>query len=117
MYDKDFRPLNNDEMTDKRLSQINPIDLEAARQDESWPLPSPSKLAVEDEKAEATSKSPTNEQGPYKLTPTIPQAPRVPSPKLAPPIAPAGAPIPQTTRLPEPAEETKEKKGCCCIVM
>jgi hypothetical protein len=53
--------------------------------------------------------------GAYKLTPTIPQGPRVPSPKLAPPIDPA--PEPKTTRLPEPTEDEKEKKGCCCIVM
>lgn len=121
MYDKDFRLLNTDEPSDKRLSQINPIDLEKARENEQWPLPSPTKLPnVENEKdGRHASKSPTNEQGAYKLTPTIPQGPHVPSPRLAPQIAPAGAPAPRTTRLPEPAadEDVKEKKSCCCIVM
>lgn len=123
MYDKEFRLLNTDEMKDKRLSQIDPIELENAREkereNEQWPLPSPTRQAAfENEKGDTnTSKSPTNEGGGYKLTPTIPQSPRVPSPNLAPPIAPAGASVPNTTRLPEPVEDAKEKKGCCCIVM
>jgi hypothetical protein len=121
MYDKDFRLLNTDEMDGKRLSQIDPIALEKARENEQWPLPSPEKQASPEAPLEKTdtnvSKSQANEQGgAYKLTPTIPQSPRVPSPKLAPPIEPATS-HPKTTRLPEPVDEEKEKKGCCCIVM
>lgn len=117
MYDKDFGLLNDDEMSDKRLSQINPVDLEKARQDGTWPLPSPVKQEHSLEKVDSnTAKSPTIEQGGYKLTPTIPQGPRDPSPKLAPPIEPPVSKT-RTTRVPEPVEEVKEKKGCCCIVM
>lgn len=121
MYDKDFRQLNDEDMADKRLSQLNPIDIENARETGEWPLPSPTKLEHSEaplEKVDTNrAKSPVVEQGAYKLTPTIPQGVRSPSPKLAPPIAPA-QPKPATTRLPEPKEEeVKEKKGCCCIVM
>lgn len=122
MYDKDFRLLNDDEMAGKRLSQLanlDPIAIEKAREDETWPFPSPTKAESSPlEKVDTnTAKSPTNEQGAYKLTPTIPQGvDRAPSPKLAPPITPPET-KPEVTRVPEPAEEAKEKKGCCCIVM
>jgi hypothetical protein len=123
LYDKDFRLLNDDEMgADKRLSQLanlDPIAIEKARANETWPLPSPVKHNEQLlERAETnTAKSPTLEQGAYKLTPTIPQGPeRAPSPKLAPPIAPP-EPKPKVTRVPEPQEDEKEKKSCCCIVM
>jgi len=121
MYDKDFKLLNTDEFPDKRASQIQPIDLEKAQENQDWPLPSPDKPTFEP--IDTTVKSPTNEQGNYKLTPTISQSPafpRVPSRtaerKLAPPIAPGK--VENTTRLPEPPEESaKEKKCFCCIVM
>lgn len=123
MYDKDFRLLNDDDMTSKRLSQLanlDPIAIEKARQDETWPLPSPTKNESSSplEKVDTnTAKSPTMEQNAYKLTPTIPQGvDRAPSPKMAPPIQPP-QPKPEVTRVPEPKEETKEKKGLCCIVM
>jgi len=117
MYDKDFQMLNTDEFPDKRLSQLSQLqhtDLEKAQDNGTWPLPSPEK-----EPPPSPEKLDTkNDQGgAYKLTPTIPQSPRVPSPKLAPPIEPPSASPPKTTRLPEPVEEAKEKKGCCCIVM
>ncbi|CAO2653208.1 Nn.00g026190.m01.CDS01 [Neocucurbitaria sp. VM-36] len=116
MYDKDFRLLN-DELPDKRSSQIQPIDIERAQQNETWPLPSPIKQQPSLERLDTNAaKSPTTEQGGYKLTPTIPQGARAPSPKLAPPIDPP-QPKPTTTRLREPEEEAKEKQGCCCIVM
>ncbi|KAH7082231.1 hypothetical protein FB567DRAFT_562063 [Paraphoma chrysanthemicola] len=117
MYDKDFQMLTTDEFQDKRNSQLQPIDLEKAQANETWPLPSPTKRASTEEKSDSNTKLQANEQGGYKLTPTIPQAqsPRVPSPKLAPPIVPPGESQPKTTRLPEPVDEGKEKKGCCCI--
>ncbi|OAG06255.1 uncharacterized protein CC84DRAFT_756096 [Paraphaeosphaeria sporulosa] len=123
MYDKDFRLLNTDEISNKRASSIlPPIDLEKAQQDQTWPLPSPEKPKL-DPIETTMSKSPTNEQGKFKLTPTISQGPtfppRAPSraqePKVAPPIAPVTPK--DTIRLPEPPEPEKEKKGCCCIVM
>lgn len=120
MYDKDFRQLNDDDIADKRLSQINPIDLESAREKGEWPLSASENQGnqeVTPEKVDANAgKSPAIEQGGYKLTPKIPQGTRSPSPKLAPPIAPA-EPKPTTTRVPEPKEDVKEKAGCCCIVM
>jgi hypothetical protein len=127
MYDKDFRLLNTDETDGKRLSQIDPIELEREREDNKarengeWPLPSPEKTSPLAQHSQEnldtnTSKTQGNEQPGYKLTPTIPQGPRVPSPKLAPPIAPPEA-QPKTTRLPEPVEEEKPKKSLCCIVM
>jgi hypothetical protein len=121
MYDKDFGLLNTDDMTNKRLSQLanlDPIKIEKAREDEAWPLPSP----VKQEEApleRVDTNTAKSEQGAYKLTPTIPQrapSPRAPSPKLAPPIAPP-EPKSTVTRVPEPKEEPKEKKGCGCIVM
>ncbi|KAF2824745.1 hypothetical protein CC86DRAFT_353282 [Ophiobolus disseminans] len=124
LYDKDFQMLNTDEFPDKRLSQLSqlqPVDLDKARENESWPLQSPAKQPSLEQMDTNVNKSqpqpPSNEQGGYKLTPNIPQSPRAPSPRLAPPIVPAGAPPPKTTRLPEPVEEAKEKKGCGCIVM
>ncbi|ENI09478.1 hypothetical protein COCC4DRAFT_187324 [Bipolaris maydis ATCC 48331] len=120
MYDKDFRLLNDDPMVSKRLSQLanlDPIAIEKAREEEAWPLPSPTKQeSSSNEKGDTnTAKSPTMEQSAYKLTPTIPQgADRAPSPKLAPPITPA-QPKPEVTRVSEPKEEVKEKKGLCCI--
>jgi hypothetical protein len=126
MYDKDFRLLDTGDPAGKRLSQIDPIELERQRENEAWPLPSPEKQSSKEaskqsskqtslEKLEPITKSPTNEQSAYKLTPTIPHAPRVPSPKLAPPIDPPLS-HPKTTRLPEPVEEAKEKKSCCIVM-
>jgi hypothetical protein len=122
MYDKDFRLLNDDDMAGKRLSQLanlDPIAIERAREEEAWPLPSPTKQDSSPlEKADTnTAKSPTMEQSAYKLTPTIPQGgDHAPAPRIAPPITPA-QPKPEVTRMPEPKEEPKEKKGLCCIVM
>jgi hypothetical protein len=125
MYDTDFRLLNTEDFPDKRLSQINPIELEEERerqeQEKQWPLPSssPTKKHMP-ERIDTNLRSPTNEQGSYKLTPTIPQSPRVASRssnhRTAPSISPSKPK--NTTRLPEPVQEDeKEKKGCCCIVM
>jgi hypothetical protein len=123
MYDKEFRLLNTDEISNKRTSSIlPPLDLEKAQQDQTWPLPSPEKAKF-DSVDTPTSKSPTNDQGKFKLTPTISQGPTFPSrapsraqePKIAPPIAPV--PPKNTVRLPEPPETKTEKRGCCCIVM
>lgn len=115
MYDTDFRLLNTDEMGDKRLSQIDPIALEQARENNQWPLPSPDKQPSEEEPEPIADKSPAVEQPQFKLTPTIPQSPRVPSPKPA-SIKRAPSEKPKTTRVPEPIEG-HEKKGKCCIVM
>jgi hypothetical protein len=115
MYDKEFNVLKTDEFQDKRLSQV-PIDFELVQQNETWPLTSPTKQSLEKVDSNVNK---TSAEGPgtYKLTPTIPQSPCLPPPKLAPPIAPAGEPQPKVTRLPEPVTEAKEKKGLCCIVM
>ncbi|EAT80788.2 hypothetical protein SNOG_11744 [Parastagonospora nodorum SN15] len=116
MYDKDFRLLNTEDMDGKRLSQIDPIALEKERERENgqWPLPSPEKSASPDPSLEKTDTKANEQGGAYKLTPTIPQGPRVPSPKLAPPIEPAAS-HPQTHDFPSQSRAGKE--GVCCIVM
>jgi hypothetical protein len=122
MYDTDFRLLNTEEMGGQRLSQLDPIALEQEREREresgQWPLSTPDKQASPlDEKADLVAdKSPAMEQPQFKLTPTIPQGPRVPSPKPG-SIKRAPSEKPNTTRLPEPTEDIPEKKGKCCIVM
>lgn len=118
MYDTDFRLLNTEEMGGQRLSQIDPIALEKERESGQWPLSSPdTQPSRSAEKTEPSSdKSPAVEQHQFKLTPTIPQSPRVPSPKPA-SIKRAPSEKPKTTRVPEPTEEIPEKKGKCCIVM
>lgn len=118
MYDTDFRLLNTEEIDGQRLSQIDPIALEKERQNDQWPLPSSEKqTSPADEKLEPIAdKSPTVEQPHFKLTPTIPQSPRVPSPQPA-SIKRTPSEKTKTTRLPEPTEDMPEKKGKCCIVM
>jgi hypothetical protein len=116
MYDTEFRLLNTDGMESKRASQMLPGDYENARENDQWPLPSPPKPSSEEKLDTTGSKSPTQEQPGYRLTPTIPQNPRSPSP---PPISSttAAPEKPEVIRVPEPLEEVKEKKGHCCIVM
>ncbi|KAF1924537.1 uncharacterized protein M421DRAFT_424673 [Didymella exigua CBS 183.55] len=118
MYDTDFRLLNAEEMGGQRLSQIDPIALEKERESGQWPLASSDKQASGlDEKLEPMGdRSPAVEQPQFKLTPTIPQSPRVPSPKPG-SIKRAASEKPTTTRVPEAGEEIPEKKGKCCIVM
>ncbi|KAF1360814.1 hypothetical protein EJ07DRAFT_114411 [Lizonia empirigonia] len=118
MYDTDFRLLNTEEIDGQRLSQIDPIALEKERQNDQWPLPSSEKqTSPADEKLEPIAdKSPAVEQPHFKLTPTIPQSPRVPSPQPA-SVKRTPSEKTKTTRLPEPTEDMPEKKGKCCIVM
>jgi hypothetical protein len=105
-------------MGGQRLSQIDPIALEKERENGQWPLPSPDKqpLPSEEKSEPIADKSPAVEQPQFKLTPTIPQSPRVPSPKPA-SIKRVPSEKPKTTRVPEPTEDIPEKKGKCCIVM
>lgn len=118
MYGTDFRLLNTEEMGGQRLSQIDPVALEQEREYGQWPLSTPDKQpSPSNEKLEPNGeRSSAAEQPQFKLTPTIPQTPRVPSPKPG-SIKRVPSEKPQTTRLPEPTEEIPEKKGKCCIVM
>lgn len=116
MYDKDFQPLNTDDPGEKRMSQLLCIDTEKAQQYEEWPLASPAKQSPLEKIEQTATKTSITEQPGYKLTPSIPQSPRIPSPQPTPVVDPS-PPKPTTTRLPEPVEEAKEKKGACCIVM
>jgi hypothetical protein len=105
IYDRDFRLLNTEELANKRSSQIQPIDLEKAQDNQEWPLPSPTKPSPE--RIDTNMKSPTNEGGNYKPS----RAEVLPAPGTSPKRT-------ETTRLPEPpVSDEKEKKGCCCIVM
>lgn len=118
MYDTDFRLLNTEDMGGQRLSQIDPLALEQERQSGQWPLPSPEKQpSPSHEKLEPTAdKSPAVEQPQFKLTPTIPQSPRVPSPRPC-SIKRVASEKPKPTRVPDLPEDVPEKKGTCCIVM
>ncbi|KAF2264878.1 hypothetical protein CC78DRAFT_543669 [Lojkania enalia] len=113
-YDREFKLLNTEEFDDKRNSNIQPLELEKRRDDEEWPLPSPTKSVPD--RIDTNVKSPTNEQGGYKLTPTIPQSPRIPSRSSTHRPAIASPKPTNTIRVPEPQLE-KQKKNCCCIVM
>ena len=127
VYDKAFRVLKPDGFPDKRSPPISPIELGKPEADGQWPLASPTKLAptTGNPNLDPTPKSPVSEAGSYKLTPTIPQSPRVPPHNSEPErrTAPAIDPLPRNAlRIPEPPLETekdqaKEKKACCCIVM
>jgi len=128
IYDKDFRPLTDSgfpkppEVTGNS-SEKDKTDADENKQEEK---------VVQDQKAEDSStskdwplkpetKSPTlpGKGSSYSTIPKISDNKPVTSP-LASPLPPgpqsqAGKPV---VRLPEPPEETKQKKGCgCCIVM
>ena len=78
LYGPDFRQLNADEFKNNRRPSQNQLsDTEKPSEDQQWPLPSPTKAGPE--RSDLLVRSPTNEQGNYKLTPTIPQSPRAPS--------------------------------------
>ncbi|KAF2477003.1 uncharacterized protein BDR25DRAFT_330930 [Lindgomyces ingoldianus] len=112
IYDREFRLLNTEEFN-KRDSQIlQPTDNQKDEDDQQWPLPSPTKNSPG--RQDTGLKSPTNEQGGYKLTPKIPQSPRIPS-RNSGHRSTASPKNTNTTRLPEPSAEEKQKKNCCCI--
>ncbi|KAF2712945.1 hypothetical protein K504DRAFT_369414 [Pleomassaria siparia CBS 279.74] len=118
MYDRELRLLN-DEFPEKRLSQIDPIALEKEREEKQWPLPSSSPTTKHvPERIDTNLRSPTNDQGSYKLTPTIPQSPRIQS-RSSNHRTTSSTATPKatnTTRLPESAAaDEKENKACCCI--
>lgn len=115
VYDKNFRPLNDNELAKPPDSNHKPSEYEQEAQQPfgQWPL----KLAT-------TNKSPTLPQGSYSTMPKISDNPPVS------PVTGARTPIP---RYPTPAQQTKQaiepapeaqhdeeekKNGCrCCIVM
>lgn len=127
IYDREFRPLNTeDAFPNKRASQIQPLDLSIEQPPQNspdWPLPSPTKASPE-QRPGTNMKSPTNEGGNYKLTPTIPptnpQAPSRAASRTSLHPAPTNTSVKQegnVVRQPEPPAEKETKKGCCCIVM
>lgn len=119
VYDTEFRLLNTEEFRRKQeeeaaaaAAQVEEERKKEEEKDEQWPLPSPTKpspLAP----INTSIKSPTSEQGGYKLTPTVPLSPRIPSRASIRPITE----VTSVTRIPEPPAEAKEKKSCGCIVM
>jgi hypothetical protein len=118
-YDTEFRLLNTEEFRRKQeeeaaaaAAQVEEDEKKKEEQDEQWPLPSPTKHSPLSP-INTSIKSPTSEQGGYKLTPTVPQSPRIPSRASIRPITEAT----NVTRIPEPPAEAKEKKSCGCIVM
>ena len=112
VYDKEFRPLTDEGFL--KPPEIDPMSAEAENEKEpreeqaDWPL-----------KAEPKNLTQTNRAGSYSTMPKISDKPPmspIPSPRT--PSQP-----PQTlpaTRVPEPPEETTQKKGAgcgCCIIM
>jgi hypothetical protein len=105
-YDKEFRPLNDEELQPPEIvSQTVEVPEQKPEEHSEWPL--------------RTSKSPTlstgrpGTAGGYSTVPKIQDIP--PSP-MSPRATMTPQPIP--LRVEEPREEKKQKEGCgCCIVM
>ncbi|KAF2200059.1 hypothetical protein GQ43DRAFT_449796 [Delitschia confertaspora ATCC 74209] len=116
IYDREFKLLNTDEFKkpEKKApsQEPSPVEQNEKKENQQWPLPSPTKAAVKPAAKpvpppiNTTIKVPSNDQGGpggYKLTPTVPLSPR----------GPKG---PAITRVPDALEGGKEKKGCgMCI--
>lgn len=121
VYDKDFRPLNDNFLKPPEAEAENETDKgqqdeEGQQQGDEWPL-----------RADAV-KSPTQRSGSYSTMPKIsdkPQASPLPSPRTpaTPHMPPQEQPAPKPEkpapeRVPEPPEEEEKKGGCgCCVVM
>jgi hypothetical protein len=107
-YDRDFRPLNDEEFSQRPESSSAPLAPELPKPEEGaeWPL-KPAKSPSPAGGRPGTS-------GGYS---TIPKVRDVVPPSPMTPRAPVG--VPQPLRVQEPPEEKKEKGGCagCCVVM
>jgi hypothetical protein len=106
IYDKDFRPLN-DEGYLKPPELQKPQAPEVEEKQDEWPL-----------RAEAKSPTPSRPgTSSYSTMPKIQDTP-LKSP-MASPLMPSGQPHPtQITRIPDPPEPQEAKAGCgCCTIM
>lgn len=117
MYDREFNLLNTDEFGQPPAGLQGEADTDngdaAKQQQEQWPLPLPSPRPDR-------PKSNSTEHGGYRTMPTI-SSPKIgatsPSP-VPPTVPPTVPPKPEDViRIQDPPEPTKEKKGCCCIIM
>lgn len=109
-YDREFRLLNTDEIerplsldfNDRKVEENKtPADIKTEK---TWPLGSP--LASP---GAHDSRPGTSGTGRYTTMPkiTAQQAPQTPTTEKP----------QERLRLPEPQEDEKKEKGCCCIVM
>jgi hypothetical protein len=105
-YDKEFRPLNDDEFQlPETVSQSIDDQEQKPEEHSEWPLRSP--------KSDTLSTGRPGTGGGHSTLPKIQDTP--PSPK-----SPKNLPTPQPMplRIEEPPEEKKQREGCaCCIVM
>jgi hypothetical protein len=116
-YDREFRLLNTEEIErplsldfsgdnekDKPEEKRGPTDIQTSNR---WPLGSPLASPRSTNSRPGTSGT---EHGGYTTMPKILDS-QVPA-------TPTAAEKPkESIRLPEPQEDEKEKKGCCCVVM
>lgn len=104
VYDRDFRPLNDEEfqLPEGKAQMAEMSELRPEEHSE-WPLKMP--------KSPSPSTGRPGTSGGYSTIPKIQDIPPSPmSPRVPPPQ--------QAIRTQEPAEESKQKEGCgCCIVM
>lgn len=105
-YDKEFRPLNDEEIQQPEVVQqvVEAPPQQKSEEQDEWPLRTP--------KSPTLSTGRPGTAGGYSTIPKIQDVPQSPmSPKIQ--------NIPQPLRLQEPPEEENtRKKGCgCCIVM
>lgn len=105
-YDKEFRPLNDEEFQSPEIvSQTVEVPEQKPEEHAEWPLRTP--------KSPTLSTGRPSTAGGYSTMPKIQDIPPSPmSPR------PAITPQPTPLRVEEPREEKKQKGGCgCCIVM
>ncbi|KAF5018631.1 hypothetical protein F66182_9381 [Fusarium sp. NRRL 66182] len=125
VYDKEFRPLNDNALTkpdqlERREGETEEKDKEATPTDGEWPL-----------KLEPT-KSPTQRAGGYSTMPKISDKPHSPLPSPRTPISPTThqappqeqpkaepstePPVQQPQRQPPPEDDSKGGCGCCVVM-
>ncbi|KAJ6442179.1 TeaA receptor TeaR [Purpureocillium lavendulum] len=108
-YDKDFRPLNDNEFQKPPEPDFNAAQTEEETPHaDEWPL------------KPGVAKSPTLRQGSYSTMPKISDKPLPVSPITSPRATTSGPPAQEKEQPPPaPVEDSEEKKGgCgCCVVM
>jgi hypothetical protein len=105
-YDKDFRPLNDEEIqAPENVSQIADGHDQNLENHTEWPLRMP--------KSDVAS---TERPGTGSGYSTIPKIQDIPPSPMSPRIV--STPQPTPLQIEEPPEERNESKGCgCCVVM
>jgi hypothetical protein len=105
-YDKEFRPLNDDQFQPPEIvSQIIEVNEQKPEDHPEWPLRTP--------KSDTLSTGRPGTGGGYS---TMPKIQDIPPSSMSPRVL--STPQPTPLRIEEPPEEEKQKEGCgCCTVM